>query len=125
MGAGRRASPFLTGLVRCLGADLTPHVAHRNILYRICNRNILVVNRDNTNGSRATIRLVGENRHLVTSSTIRVEHASTHALVNSSPGGVHRFVRLHNVNVVGTHHLFNVNSIGSARGVGVIVDLRP
>lgn len=122
--APRDASSLATSLMRCLGGRLTPEVAHRNILIRICNRNYLLANSDNINGDRATVRLVGHNRHLITSSTMRVEEATRAALCNRSPRGVHRFVRLQNVKVVGTEGLFNVNTVGLRRGVSVMVGLR-
>ncbi len=124
LGAGRSASAFSTTLVTFLGLGLTPHVARRNILIRICNRNVLLVNRDNMNGDRATVRLMGHKRHLVTSSTIRVHHMSSGSLINATPSGVHRFVRLQKVNVVGTDHVFNTNTIGLARGVSLVVGVR-
>lgn len=122
--SGRVAYALVNDLVDILGLRLTPHVAHRNILIRICNRKVLVLNSDNVNGDRLTVRLIGHNRHLITSSTIRLHGISGHRVVNATPRGVHRFVRLHNVNVIGITHIFNMNTIGRDRDLSLIIRLR-
>lgn len=103
---------------------LTPYVSVRNILISMCNRNILVANRDKVNGDRTTLRLVGQKRHLIDSSIMRLHGIDSIALINSTPSVAERFVRLHNVNVVSIGALFNIRDIGSARSISLIVGLR-